>query len=192
MIEAELKARVHDPEAVVRLLDEQAPARVEIYQDTYYDTRGHALGAAGRELRIRTVEGPGGARTLLTFKDAVVDEASGSSPEHETLVADAVAAHRIVSALGFEPAITFEKRCRNYTLSAHGRQFLATLAHVPELAETFLEVETMAEPDDVAAALHDVREVMAGLGTGPGDMTREFYADAVAARRVTPDGPRRR
>ncbi|MEU4653820.1 class IV adenylate cyclase [Streptomyces sp. NPDC023723] len=183
MIEAELKARVHTPEAVLRRLEERATARVEVYQDTYYDRPDRSLDKADQELRIRTVHGADSTRTLLTYKGAAVDEASGSKPECETRVADAEAVHAILRGLGHVPVIAFEKRCRNYDFEAHGRRMLATLVRVPELDGTFLEIETIVDEDDVAAALDDVRAVFADLGIGPDDLTRETYTGAVRARR---------
>lgn len=183
MIEAELKARVHSPEAVMRQLDERATARVEVYRDTYYDRPDGSLEKADQELRVRTVHGADGTRTVLTFKGAAVDEASGSKPEHETRVEDAEAAHAILRGLGHVEVIAFEKRCRNYDLEARGRRMLATLVRVPEIDGTFLEVETLVAEDEVTAALEDVRAVLAGLGIGPDDLTRETYTGAVAAQR---------
>jgi len=183
VIEAELKARVHSPEQVMRLLDERAQARVEVYQDTYYDRPDGSLEKADQELRVRTVHGADSRRTVLTFKGAAVDEGSGSKPEHETRVDDSEAAHAILRGLGHVPVIAFEKRCRNYDLEARGRQMLATLVRVPEIDGTFLEVETLVDEDEVAAALDDVRAVLAELGIGPEDLTRETYTGAVAAQR---------
>lgn len=183
MIEAELKARVHAPEAVMRQLDERATARVEVYRDTYYDRQDGSLEKADEELRVRTVHGPDSTRTLLTFKGAAVDETSGSKPEHETEVTDAEAAHAILRGLGHVPVIAFEKRCRNYDFEARGRQMLATLVRVPEIDGTFLEVETIVDEDEVPEALDDIRAVLAELGIEPGDLTRETYTGAVAAQR---------
>ncbi|MFD5699915.1 class IV adenylate cyclase [Streptomyces lasiicapitis] len=183
MIEAELKARVHAPEAVMRLLDERATARVEVYRDTYYDRPDGALEKAGEELRVRTVHGADGTRTVLTHKGAAVDEESGSKPEHETRVEDADQTRAILRGLGHVEVIAFEKRCRNYEFQARGRRLLATLVRVPELDGTFLEVETLVDEDDVPAALDDIRDVLADLGIGAEDLTRETYTGAVAARR---------
>ncbi|MFI6700628.1 class IV adenylate cyclase [Streptomyces sp. NPDC050509] len=183
MIEAELKACVHAPEAVTQELEKLATARVEVYQDTYFDSPNRCLDKQDQELRLRTVHGTDGVRTLLTFKDATVDETSGAKPEHETLVADAEAAHAIVKGLGYAPVITFEKRCRNYRFEAAGRAMLATLVRVPEVDGTYIEVETLVAEDDVQAALADVRAVLQSLGIGQDDLTRELYTDAVIARR---------
>ncbi|MET7697353.1 class IV adenylate cyclase [Streptomyces sp. NPDC005485] len=183
MIEAELKARVHSPEAVMRQLDERAEARVEIYQDTYYDEPGRQLEKRDQELRVRTVHGRDGLRTVLAFKDATVDEASGSKPEHETRVDDSQAAHAILQGLGYVPVIAFQKRCRNYDFTAHGRRMLATFVRVPEIDGTFLEVEAIVDEGELSAALEDIRAVLGELGIGPDSLTRELYTDAVAAQR---------
>lgn len=184
MIEAELKARVHAPEETLRRLDERAGGRAEVYRDTYYDTPDGALEARDEELWVRTVHGADETRTVLTYKGARVDEESGSKPEHETRVEDAEAVHAMLRGLGYGPAIAFEKRCRNYDFEARGRRMLATLVRVPEVDGTFLELETIADEKDVAAALYDVRAVLAELGIGAEDLTRELYTDAVRARRV--------
>lgn len=184
MIEAELKAVVHSPEAVMRQLDERAAARVEVYRDTYYDRPDGLPAMTGQELRVRTVHGADSTRTMLTYKGTVVDEASGSKPEHETVVADSDATHEVLRGLGYVPVIAFEKRCRNYQLEERGRQLLATLVRVPELDGVFLEVETLVAEHEVGPALKDVRRVLAELGIGAEDLTTETYTGAVAARRA--------
>ncbi|MEU1016059.1 class IV adenylate cyclase [Streptomyces sp. NPDC005898] len=183
MIEAELKARVQEPEQVMAQLDERARARSEVYQDTYYDRPVGSLAAADEELRVRTIHGEGSTRTVLTFKGAVVDPASGSKPEHETAVDDAEATHAILRGLGYAEVIAFEKRCRNYDFEASGRTMLATLVRVPEIDGTFLEVETLVGEGEVDAALDSIRGVLADLGINEGDLTRETYTEAVAQRR---------
>ncbi|RPF40929.1 CYTH domain-containing protein [Streptomyces sp. Ag109_G2-6] len=65
MIEAELKARVHAPQEILRRLGERADGRVEVYQDTYYATVDGSLEARDEELRVRTVHGPDDTRTVL-------------------------------------------------------------------------------------------------------------------------------
>ncbi|WP_371579023.1 class IV adenylate cyclase [Streptomyces sp. NBC_01314] len=188
MIEAELKARVRAPEAVARALDERAEGRSETYQDTYYDLPDGSLRARDEELRLRFLadHGTGDRRTLLTFKAATVDEASGSKPEYETRVEDSQIAHAILEHLGYVPAIVFEKRCRSHSFEAYGRRMLATLVRVPELDGTFLEIESLVQEEaEVAAALDDIRTVLGDLGIVPEDLTRELYTDAVAAVRRT-------
>jgi len=87
VIEAELKARLRDPSAVRDRLGARAPVERAIHRDTYYDEPHGRLEREGRELRLRTVETPDHVLHLLTYKEASVDEASGSKPEYETCVA---------------------------------------------------------------------------------------------------------
>ncbi|MET8688000.1 class IV adenylate cyclase [Streptomyces sp. NPDC004732] len=183
MIEAELKAWVREPETVLTRLDERARARSEVYRDTYYDRPDGPLAAADEELRVRTIHGEDSTRTVLTFKAAAVDAASGSKPEHETDVDNAEAAHAILRGLGYVEAIAFEKQCRNYGFEACGRQMLATLVRVPEIDGTFLELETLVDEGAVAEALSDIRAVLADLGISDADLTRGTYTDAVAQQR---------
>ncbi|MDQ8707876.1 class IV adenylate cyclase [Streptomyces sp. LHD-70] len=185
MIEAELKARVRDPEYVMERLDRMAEGRAEVYQDTYYDDPSRSLEAKDQELRVRTIHGPDSTRSVLTYKGARVDSMSGSKPEHETIVDDPEAVHAMLRGLGYVPAIAFQKRCRNYEFRASERDLLATLVQVPEIDGTFLEVETMVQdPKELASALDDIRSVMSELRIDADDFTTELYTDAVAARRT--------
>lgn len=61
---------------------------------------------------------------------------------------------------------------------------LATLATVPEIDGTFIELETMAEEADLPAALADERAVSADLGISNDDLTTEQYTDAVMRART--------
>lgn len=186
MIEAELKARVDNPEYVMEQLARRAEARVEVYRDTYYDDPSGTLDAGDQELRVRTIHGPDSTRSVLTYKSARVDAESGSKPEHETHVDNPEAVHATLRGLGYVPAISFQKRCRNYEFSSHGRSLLATLVQVPEIEGTFLEIETMVqEENELAAALADVRAVMGELGIRDDDFTTELYTEAVADRRAS-------
>ncbi|MDI3389309.1 class IV adenylate cyclase, partial [Streptomyces sp. B-S-A8] len=157
----------------------------EVYQDTYYDDPSRSLEATDRELRVRTIHGPDSTRSVLTYKGARIDAASGSKPEHETVVEAPEAVHAMLRGLGYGPTITFQKRCRNYRFGANGRDLLATLVQVPEIDGTFLEVETMVQDaKNVVPALDDIRAMMSELRITADDFTTELYTDAVAARRT--------
>ena len=182
MIEAELKARLRDPDAVRAALTKRTAPERATYRDTYYDTAAEELDHAGRELRLRTVEAEV-VRHLLTFKEPAVDEASGSKPEYETTVGDPAPVDHLIQALGLQMLVSLTKHCENYRFAADGREFLATVVQVPEIDGTFLEVETQAEEQDVAAALAAVRSVFVDLGVRDGELTTELYTDAVRAAR---------
>jgi adenylate cyclase class 2 len=183
VIEAELKARLVNPSAVRVALAGRAHGELSRYHDIYFDTAGAELDAEGREIRLRTMETAAGARHLLTYKEPVVDEASGSKPEHETVVITPAAVFSLLGGLGLQRLVELTKECENFRFTAGDREFLATLVHVPELEGTFLEVETMAEDDDLGAALAAVRQVLGELGVTEAELTRELYTDAVRAVR---------
>jgi hypothetical protein len=78
----------------------------------------------------------------------------------------------------------FEKRCSNYRFAAAGQPLLATLTYVPEIEETFLEIETLVGSEiEVGPALETIRQVMGELEIGRNDETTEAYTEAVATRR---------
>jgi len=183
VIEAELKARLNNPAAVRAALLVRAVPERAIYRDIYYDTPGEDLGHAGREVRLRTVE-TDAVRHLLTFKEAAVDEASGSKPEYETVVSEPAAVDHLVRALGLGTLVELTKECENYRFAEDGRDFLATIVGVPEIEGVFLEVETQAAEDDVGNALAAVRSVLTDLGVADSELTTELYTDAVRAARA--------
>lgn len=183
MIEAELKARVADPAALHGRLEELAAGEASTYRDTYYDTPGQDLTAAGRELRVRVVETGATAHAVLTYKEPAADQASQSKPEHETMVASPGVIDVILSALGLRHLVAFDKHCLNFTFTARGRDMLATLVTVPEIDGTFIELETMADEPDLSAALADLHAVLGELGIGEEHLTTEQYTDAVIRAR---------
>jgi adenylate cyclase, class 2 len=182
VIEAELKARVRDPQALHQQLQRLGAGEQSVYSDTYYDRPGRDLTVSGRELRLRTAETDGLRRSLLTYKEPAVDAVSGSKPEYETEVASPDAVDVLLRGIGFEHLVSFEKHCTNYRFRAQGRDLLATVVTVPELDGTFVELETMADPVDIEAAVASVRAVLFGLGIVGDDLTTEQYTDAVLAR----------
>ena len=184
-VEAELKALARDPERIHAALSQRAVGERSIYSDRYFDHPDRGWTRRGTELRVRTVTGElGPTQALLTFKEPAVDQASGSKPEHETVVGDADVLVTVLNALGVEQIIAFEKRCVNYRFTVQGRDLIATVVTVPELAgQTFIELETLADPGDVDAALDLVRSVLCELGIEDSDLTTHAYTDAVAAQR---------
>lgn len=183
MIEAELKARVADPAALADGLGRLARGEPSTYYDVYYDTVDGALSASGRELRVRVTDTGGVRRTVLTYKEPVADEASQSKPEHETVVASGAVIDVILSGLGLVHLVELEKQVVNYRFTGRGREMLASVVTVPELRGTFVEIETSALEHELAAALDDVRAMLAVLGIGADDLTTETYTGAVMRAR---------
>jgi adenylate cyclase class 2 len=183
-VEAELTAVVQDPDCVRAALADRADPEHSTYADTYYDRPDNSLDADGYELRVRTVTTGESTRILLTFKEPAVDDDSGSKPEHETEIGSAKVVDTILTRLGLVELISFEKHCDNYRFAEGERELLATVVQIPELdGLTFIELETIAEQDDVSAALQVVRDVLGSLGVAENDLTTESYTDRVAARR---------
>jgi adenylate cyclase, class 2 len=179
VIEAELKARVRDPEQLRERLSRLAAGEDSIYRDVYYDWPGRQLTTAGRELRVRRIVAASGERSILTYKDPAVDQVSDSKPEHESVMSDAAAVEAMLRGLGLVPFVAFEKHCTNYRFTARGRYMLATIVRVPELDGTFLEVETAATEDSTTLALADVRAALDQLGITEAELTSEQYTEAV-------------
>lgn len=184
-IEAELKARIRNPDHVRDQLRSRADEQVNIYRDVYYDHPDRSLTAEDRELRVRVIEADSDTRSVLTYKAPVVDSASGSKPEYETEITDAATMRAILRQLGYVELISFTKYCRNYRFTSEGRNILATLVTVPEIDGTFLEVETITDQDKLTEALATVRRVLADLGVTEGDLTTELYTDAVRTSRAS-------
>ena len=184
-VEAELTAIVRESERVRAELGRYATPTTCVYADTYFDRPDRSMDTAGYELRVRTVTTAESTRVVLTYKEPAVDS-SGAKPEYESTVDDAEVFHTLFTGLGLVELIAFEKRCTNFRFTVSGRNLLATLVEIPELeGQTFLELETMAEPDDLPAALTVVRAVLDDLGITNKDLTTQSYTDRVAAQRAT-------
>lgn len=183
-VEVELTAIVRDPDRVRAELAKRAEPEYSVYSDTYFDRPDHSMNAAGYELRVRTITTGENRRIVLTYKEPPFAGGEGSKPEHETTLAGAEVIRTVFAGLGLVELIAFEKHCDNYRFTEQGRELLATAVRIPELnGQTFIEVETTAEPDDVQAALGVVRGVLVDLGIGQQDLSSEPYTDRVAARR---------
>lgn len=116
MIEIEKKYRLtkEQRDAVVRRLGEveaQVVRGEEFEENTIYS--GPSLRRDTSVLRLRRV----GGRAVLTFKERYPsEEAIKHQREEETEVADADAMHAILEALGFTPALVYEKRRQTWVV----------------------------------------------------------------------------
>lgn len=181
MIEAELKARVKDVASVKERLGREAAPEAATYSDVYYD-RGDELAGSDRELRIRTVSTETSRRSVLTYKQARVDEVSGSKPEHETEVSDPDAVASFLLDVGFTEYVRLTKHCQNYAFEFGGYEVLATLVQVPEIAGAFLEAETLVDEARLGAALAALNDLLRELGLEH-ELESGTYTDAVLAAR---------
>jgi adenylate cyclase class 2 len=173
MIEAELKARVKDVEAVRTWLRARAEEEEATYHDTYYDWPDRRLETKGQEIRLRTITASAGISHVLTYKQPPVDRESGSKPEYETTIADRAPVAAMLCDLGLVELVTLTKHCLNFKFDYGNRQILATLVTVPELSGAFLEVETRTESAEINVALKTVKAVMADI-----EVIRDLSSDS--------------
>jgi adenylate cyclase, class 2 len=152
-VEAELKALARNPERIHAALSRRAVGERSIYSDRYFDYPDRGWTRQGNELRVRTVTDELGRTRALL-----------------TFKQPAVD-----QASGSKP---------EHETAVEDADVLVTVVAVPELAgRTFIELETLADPGDVDAALHVVRSMLRELGIEDSDLTTQAYTDAVATRR---------
>ncbi len=145
----------------------------EFEENTIY--RGEALKRESSVLRLRRV----GDRALLTYKERF----PGPSPvkqqrEEETEVADADALHAILEALGFAPALVYEKRRQTWV-------FKDTEVVIDELSfGLFMEIE--GDEEQIHAVEQSLRvDGLPAEHSAYPQLTREFgkrVGDSVEAR----------
>jgi adenylate cyclase class 2 len=111
-VEAEVKARVEDPDALEqRLVQLGAEARGSVEQvDRYLDHPCRSFADTDEALRVR-VDDDG---AVATYKRPKLDEATKSRREVEVGVEDPEAALAMFERLGFEPQPPVRKRRRTF------------------------------------------------------------------------------
>src|SRR5712692_3763841 len=129
---------------------------VEFEENTLY--RGGRIDLGSCALRLRRV----GARAILTFEQRLPTKSSiKHQQEEETEVANAEAAHAILTALGFRPALVYEKRRTRWHL---GRAEIA----IDELPfGLFMEIEAAEREIARVEALLGMEDLPAVMETYP-------------------------
>ena len=133
-----------------------SPRPVEFEENTLY--RGGRIDLGSCALRLRRV----GARSILTFKQRLPSKSSiKHQQEEETEVSDAEAAHAILTALGFRPALVYEKRRTRWHLG--GAEIV-----IDELPfGLFMEIEGTEKEIARVEALLGIEDVPAVMETYP-------------------------
>ena len=170
-MEIEAKFRVADPDAARRALADAGaqPAGSVLEHNTYFDTPDARLRREDRGLRIRVNEPPDGpGETIVTYKGPRRPGDLKIRPETELAVAGADAAAELLTALGFRPGVSFQKRRERFGLG--GARIV--LDELPEMG-FFLEIEA----DDEQA----VRRARTRLGLDDQPVVTEPYVALVAA-----------
>lgn len=163
--------------------------------DTYYDAPHREFAETDEALRtrrVRRLDSDGGNGTTnaantsdssgengvtLTYKGPLVDDTSKTRVERETVVGDGEELTEILSALGFEPAATVEKRREFFTVDG----YTVTLDDVAGLGE-FVEVEREATEADVEEVREGAIDVLESIGLNPEDGIRTSYLELLLER----------
>lgn len=150
-IEIEAKMRLADAQAMAKRLGELgATLDADIVEsNTYFDTNKGALKSSDRGLRIRIERLTDGTqRANITHKGPRAHGKLKSRAEHEVGVDDARAAAELLTALGYRPTMTFEKRRCRYLLD-DCRIELDTLPYLGD----FIEIE--GKTDEAVIAVRE-------------------------------------
>jgi adenylate cyclase class 2 len=156
--EAKLKVDSHDP-VRQRLRDVGAAAAgSRLETNIFFDTPAHALRDSGSGLRLRLARddrASGEVKAIVTFKGPRRPGAVKSREEIETEVADPDATIAIFRALGFEQALSFEKKRESWRVD----DCQVELDEVPYLGK-FVEIEGPSE-----ASIAAVQQKLGLIGT---------------------------
>ena len=133
-----------------------SPRPVEFEENTLY--RGGRIDLGSCALRLRRV----GARAILTFKQRLPTKSPiKHQQEDETEVANAEAAQAILTALGFRPALVYEKRRTRWQM---GRAEIV----IDELSfGLFMEIEGTEKEIARIEALLGIEDLPAVMETYP-------------------------
>lgn len=171
IVEVEAKLRLSDPNALHAKLAELDAVhdRDVLETNTYFDRPDGDLKSSDQGLRVRIEidRATGKAETVLTHKGPRAHGRLKSRSETEVGVSNARAAAQMLSALGYEPVLTFEKQRTRYLLDGC-RVEIDTLPHLG----TFVEIE--GNTDD------DVLAVQAKLGLSDQPLIRASYIAMLA------------
>lgn len=179
MYEVELKVRAAHEPVRERLAALDATVLGTVHQvDTYYDAPHRTFAETDEALRLRR-ETQGGETTRLTYKGPLVEAASKTREERETMVADPEEMAAILDALGFQPAATVEKErekfeCDDYTVA---------LDHVDGLGE-FVEVEREATESAIGCVRDGARDLLSDLDCDPDEQVRTSYLELLVENRT--------
>ena len=130
-VEAELKALVRNPDRIHSALSRRAVGKYSTYSDRYFDYPDRAWNRCGN-----------GAVRCSPSKNQPWIQPADRNPSMRR-PSRMPKCWSCSPHWGVEQIVAFEKRCVNYRFTAQGRDLIATVVTVPELAgQTFIELET--------------------------------------------------
>ena len=188
MYEVELTAIVKNKADVLQKLKVFAkePAHEVTYDDLYFDKKSE-LHTQESELRLRKKSYPESGKTThwLTLKEAPFDQKTRSKPEFETKITDFEATKVIFEKLGYELVISYAKHCRFYYARFKNLNLEISVVQLPELSDTFIEIEAQTENLEETDAYFDVLyDFLKEIGMSENDLTTLQYQDLVKESRT--------
>lgn len=165
MLEVEMKFRLHDWTLLTDRLAEwgATPAPVRKDTDHYFSAPDRDFAQTDEAVRVRRI----GPANLLTYKGPKLDTATKTRSEIELRLADgsgsATDAVRFLSALGYRPVAVVTKTRQVFKLERHGFAIEVCLDDVGAVGK-YVEIEVMAEPQQLEAAKAAVMTTAAELG----------------------------
>ncbi len=144
-VEIEAKMKLEDVRGLESRLQELGAMHVvELLEvNTFFDTPRGSLKAADEGLRVRLEKSTDGrhVEATITHKGPRAHGRMKTRDESEVVVADAMAAAQLLTALGYVSVLSFEKRRRRWTLD-DCRVEIDTLPYLGG----FVEIEGPSEP----------------------------------------------
>lgn len=136
--EIEAKLKVDSPQEVERKLGEAGAEFIgeQLQVDTYFDDADSSLKSGDQALRVRRQRTGPKEKTFLTYKGPKQKDDFKKRQEIEIEVADGDSAEELLSELGYEKALVFEKRRKIWQLD----DCVVCLDELPLLG-IFVEIE---------------------------------------------------
>ncbi len=171
--EIEAKLKVDSLQEIAEKLNELSDEFLEeqLQTDSYFDDANRNLKETDRCLRLRRQSADDREKVFLTYKGAKERDKFKKRQEIEIEIKSADSAERLLSALGYEKVLVFEKRRRIWQLD----ECSVALDELPLLG-SFVEIEG---PDDKRIA-----DVQMELGLADLPHIRESYASLVAKKQI--------
>jgi len=189
MIEVELKAEIEHVEEMAAMLSQKwvrcSPIEKTTYKDRYFD-KNEVLFKSEQELRIREIMSNDAFETkiLLTYKNLPIDQESKSKEETQLYISDLKEGIKLLKNLGYKQRLCFEKECVNIQYWYGEYLLYITLAYLPKLQRSFIEIETLTDNAEEVAKL---KKMLAGrlraLGVTQNQITNEYYTEAIREQR---------
>lgn len=175
--EVEQKFRLGDQgESILARILELGAIRIgEVQQaDHYFNHPVRDFATTDEALRIRSV----GDRNWLTWKGPKIDQKTKTRREIETALGDgsktAEEISEVLMILGFQSVAVVQKKRNRFELVRDGLCFEFAFDRVDEVGE-FLEIELLAEQDQLAAAQQALKSLSSEIGLSDTSVERKSY-----------------